>query len=221
METLRLGNWSEPFAPAARGEQEVCRIQALQAGSEEAFNLLIAEYAPAVYRLAYRLLNERADASDTVQEVFLKVFRNIAGFQGHCSLKTWIYRITVNTASNQNRSWRRHREQECPLEAPESEGRQEVRACADDHPNPFESAASHETQEMVQKAMERLKEPWRMILVLREVEGLSYDEMAEILHISVGTVRSRLARARQSLKRELESVMEPAPHGLPVWSPAE
>lgn len=204
--------WSE--------EGEQTRIRELQAGSSEAFDWLIAEYASVVYRLAYRILNDPADASDTVQEVFLKVFRSIGQFRGHCSLKAWIYCITLTTASNQNRWWRRHRAQESPLEIPENGSRQSL-AMPDDAPNPYESLLSRETQELVWKALLRLSESSRTVLILREMEGLPYEEIAEILHLSLGTVKSRLARARQSLREELEAVMEPARGGVPAWSPAE
>ena len=205
----------------ALSEEEWCRIAQLQAGSEEAFDRLVAEYTPPLYRLAYRLLNDPADADDVVQEVFLKAFRSIGQFQGNCPLKAWLYRITVNTVANQNRSWRRHREPERPLDAPETEG-SPLDFLADDHvQNPFQSLLSRETQELVQSALLRLSESSRAILVLREMEGLSYEEVADILQISLGTVKSRLARARQSLKGELETMLEPAPGGVPEWSPAD
>lgn len=200
---------------------ERSRIQALQAGSEEAFDWLIGQYASSVFRLAYRILNDHADAADAVQEVFLKVFRSIGEFQGDSSLKTWIYRIAVNTAANQNRWWRRHKEQECSLDAQTPGGGGTCFIPVDRAQNPFESLLSRETQEIVRKAMGSLAEDFRTVLVLREMESLSYEEIAEILHISLGTVKSRLARARQALKSELESLLEPAPARLPVWTPAE
>jgi len=199
---------------------EKFRVRELQAGSQDAFDWLIVQYSGPVYRLAHRMLSDPADAADAVQEVFLKVFRNIGEFQGESSLKTWIYRIAINTAANQNRWWRRHKEQEFSLDADE-DGERECFTPADHTLNPFESLLSRETQEMVQQAMQRLSESSRTVLVLREMEGLSYDEVAEILHISLGTVKSRLARARQSLKQELESAMEPAPVRLPILHPAE
>ena len=196
-------------------------FRALQAGSEEAFNWLIAQYAPLVYGLAYRLLSDPANAPDAVQEVFLKVFRNIEHFQGDCALKTWLYRIAVNTISNQNRWWRRHREPELPLDSENRGSREASFFSTGNRGNPFESLLSRETQEMVRKAMLRVSAPYRTALVLKEMEGLSYEEMAEVLHVPLGTVKSRLARARRSLKQELESMMEPAPRGAPLWSPAK
>lgn len=200
---------------------ETARIRALQAGSEEAFDWLIAEYTPAVFRLANRILNDHAEAADIVQEVFLKVFRSVREFQGDSTLKTWIYRITVNTAANQNRWWRRHKEQEFSLDAKENGECETYFVPADHARSPFDSLLSLETQQMVRKALDRLPPCSRTVLVLREMEELSYEEIADILHISLGTVKSRLARARLALKCELESMMEQAPASAPVWNPAE
>ncbi|MBI4461038.1 MAG: sigma-70 family RNA polymerase sigma factor [Acidobacteria bacterium] len=211
----------QPNASALSAEEERCWVAQLQAGSEEAFDRLIAEYAPPLYRLAHRLLNDPADADDVVQEAFLKVFRSIDQFQGSCPLKAWLYRVTVNTVANQNRWWRRHREQERPLEAPEPESRPLDFLADTQARSPFQSLLSREMQELVQTALQRLSESSRTVLVLREMEDLSYEEVAEILHVSLGTVKSRLARARQLLKGELEAMMESAPSGVPAWSPAD
>jgi RNA polymerase sigma-70 factor, ECF subfamily len=199
---------------------EKSRIEALRAGSEEAFDWLIGQYAAPVFRLAYRMLDDHADASDAVQEVFLKVFRNIGEFQGDSSLKTWIYRIAVNTAANQKRWWRRHKGQELSIDNTADGESESCFAPVDHAQNPFEALLSREAQEMVRTAMASLPECFRTVLVLREMESLSYDEIAEILHISLGTVKSRLARARHALKSELEVVMESGPAALPAWNPA-
>ena len=212
--------WTES-AFASTNPEEQSRVRELKAGSEEAFDWLIAQYGPPVYRLAHRILHDPADAADAVQDVFLKVFRNIGQFHGESSLKTWIYRITVNTASNQMRWWRRHKERESPLEAPECWKRETLGDPADSSQNPFESLLSRENQEIVWKALGRLAEGSRTVLVLREMENLSYEEIGEILHLSLGTVKSRMARARCALKREVESIMGSAPVSLPVWNTAE
>jgi RNA polymerase sigma-70 factor (ECF subfamily) len=215
LDQLRLtgGGCAEP--------DEQSRIQQLQAGSEEAFYWLVDAYAPLVYRLAYRLLNNPADASDIVQEVFLKVFRSVKHFEGHCSLKTWIYHIAVNTVWNQNRWWRRHRGQEQALEVPDGDFGVEEIDLADDSQNPLRAVLTIESQELVWKALLRLNESQRLILVLREMEDLSYDEVAAILNLTSGTVKSRLARARLSLKQELETLMAPAARPAPAWHLAE
>ncbi|MBI4442108.1 MAG: sigma-70 family RNA polymerase sigma factor [Acidobacteria bacterium] len=196
-------------------------IAELQVGSEEAYNRLIALYAPSVYRVAYRLLNNPADASDTAQEVFLRVFRGIGHFQNNCSLKTWIYRITVNAVSNQNRWWHRHRVNELSLDSPDNSPVAASLRQSDRSWDPLESVLSQETQELVQTALLRLPESARALLILREMEGLSYEEVGDILHVSLGTVKSRLARARLALKTELEALLAPAPGPVPVWSHAD
>jgi len=217
---LGEGTLFEPTSFHSRGEERQ-RVRALQSGSEEAFNELIAEYTPLVYRLSYRLLRDPADAPDALQEVFLKVFRNIEQFQGECSLKTWLYRIAVNTISNQNRWWRRHRGPELPLDSEECISSEDGLLATDNRDNPFETLLCRETQEIVRRAMGRLAAPYRTVLVLKEMEGLDYEEMAAVLHLPMGTVKSRLARARRSLKQELEWMMEPALRGVPQWSPAK
>jgi RNA polymerase sigma-70 factor (ECF subfamily) len=212
---LRLG----PMSAAEAEERR--RVLQLQEGSEEAFQQLIADYSPTVYRLAYRLLNDPADASDVAQEVFLKVFRCIGQFHCDCSLKTWIYHITVNTVWNQNRWWRRHRGPECALEGDQGETAVEARALTTEDASPLQAVLSHEMQEIVQKALLRLDESQRLVLVLREMEDLSYEEVADVLQVSLGTVKSRLARARQALKRELKQMVEPAAGTVPAWNTAE
>lgn len=200
---------------------EQSRIEQLQAGSEEAFDWLINTYAPLVYRLAYRLLNHPADASDIAQEVFLKVFRSVRSFEGHCSLKTWIYHITVNAVWNQNRWWRRHCSRERPLEIPDGDFGAEELVLTDDSQNPLQDVLTLEARQLVWTALHRLSEAQRLILVLREMEELSYEEVAAILNLTAGTVKSRLARARTALKRELEGIMEPVPRPAPLWHLAE
>ena len=206
-------------APGAPDEKS--RVLELQAGSEEAFDWLVSAFAPPVYRLACRLLNNPADASDVVQEVFLKVFRSISHFEGHCALKTWIYHIAVNTVWNQNRWWRRHRERASALQDSAGETGVEELLQADEAASPLAAALTLEAQEMVWKALARLNESHRMILVLREMEDLSYEEVGEILNLSAGTVKSRLARARAALKQELEAMLEPAVRPAPVWHAAK
>ncbi|HWP84742.1 MAG TPA: sigma-70 family RNA polymerase sigma factor [Terriglobia bacterium] len=208
---LRLsgGGFAEP--------DEQSRIRELQAGSEDAFDWLVDHYAPLVYRLSCRLLNNPADSSDVVQEVFLKVFRSVKSFEGHCSLKSWIYHIAVNTIWNQNRWWRRHRQQERCLEAAENGCETQEHEWSDESQNPFRDALSMETHDLVWKALLRLGESQRMILVLREMEDLSYEEVASILGVTPGTVKSRLARARSALKRELERLLEPVARPAAVW----
>lgn len=189
--------------------EEASIVTELRAGSEDAYSWLIAHYHQPVYSLVYRIINDPADAADTTQEVFLKVFRGIHRFNGEASLKTWIYRIAVHEASNQKRWWFRHKRKECSIEAPEGaddEGARNVGLkdiLADDNDSPFDCYAHEEVRARVEAELKEIAEPYRTTLVLRDIEGLSYEEIAEILQVSLGTVKSRLTRGRDALRNRL------------------
>lgn len=192
-------------AIGARAE-EAAVVAELKAGSEDAYAWLIGEFQKPVYGLVYRIVSDPADAADTTQEVFLKVFRGMKHFQGESSLKTWIYRIALHEAANRKRWWFRHRAQETPIEA-DSDGLAGdpgmQNALADPHESPFDTVAHHEVQLRVSEALHKVPEPFRTTLILRDLEGMAYDEIAEILEVSLGTVKSRLTRGRQALKERL------------------
>ena len=184
----------------------------LQAGSEEAFTLLIAQYHAPVYSLVSRLLNDPSDAPDITQDVFIKVFRGIHSFHGDSSLRTWIYRIALREASNQRRWWSRHRGREVTIEAQsdaQSHSASTHRSLclkdtlADQHESPFEAAAHEEVRSRVESELRQLPEPFRTAVVLRDLEGMAYDEIAEILGTQLGTVKSRLVRGRALLRQRL------------------
>lgn len=191
-----------------RGE-EAARVAELKAGCEEAFAWLIAEYSQAVYSLVYRTLDDSSDAADTTQEVFIKVFRGIRGFHGESSLKTWIYRIALHEASNQRRWWFRHRGRETSIE-PEQNAEKHHSALPlrdlleDNGLSPLDCAQASELREMVESELRAVPEPYKTTLILRDVEELSYDEIAEVTGVSLGTVKSRLTRGREGLRRRLE-----------------
>jgi len=188
-------------------------VAELKAGSEDAFSWLIAHYHQPVYSLVYRMVNDPADAADTVQEVFINVFRGIKRFNGQSSLKTWIYRIAVHEASNRRRWWFRHKGKEVTIEA---EAREQDEApglgykdtLQDGHESPFESAMHEEVRTKVEAELAQLNEPYRTTVVLRDIEDLSYEEIAEITSVSLGTVKSRLMRGRQALKKRLEQYVK-------------
>jgi RNA polymerase sigma-70 factor (ECF subfamily) len=191
--------------------EEASIVSELRSGSEEAYSWLIAHYHQPVYSLVYRILNDPADAADTTQEVFLKVFRGINRFNGQASLKTWIYRIALHEASNQRRWWFRHKRKEFSMEgsrdsgSPDSDGRElELReTLADDQDSPFDCYAHEEVRAKVEAELKQVQEPYRTTLILRDIEGLSYEEIAEILQVSLGTVKSRLMRGRDALRKRL------------------
>lgn len=181
----------------------------LKAGSEEAFGWLIGQYHQPVYSLVYRLLDDPSDAADTTQEVFIKVFRGIGGFNADSSLKTWIYRIALHEASNQRRWWFRHRRRETSIE-PSGEncdghstfGLRDL--LTDDAKSPLEFVHDRELRARVEEELKAVGEPYRTTVILRDIEELSYQEIAEAMETSLGTVKSRLMRGREALRRRLE-----------------
>jgi len=182
-------------------------VEELKAGSEMAFSLLIAQYSHSIYSLVARSLRDPSDAADVTQEVFVKVFRNISGFQGEASLRTWIYRIALHEASNQRRWWSRHKKQELTIDAPLENDEGETFCLADalatSDASPYDCAARAEMKERIEAALRTLPEAFRTVVVLREIEGFGYEEIAEILDVNLGTVKSRLTRGRSALREAL------------------
>jgi RNA polymerase sigma-70 factor (ECF subfamily) len=185
--------------------EETALIEELRAGSEEAFAWLIARYHQPIYSLLARTVRDRADAADLTQEVFIKVFRGVGGFHGESSLRTWIYRIALREASNQRRWWARHKQNEIGIEQEisESESGPPVRLkdlLVDPGESPFDAAVQAETRERVERALGEVPEPYRTTLILRDIEGFVYEEVAEMQGVNLGTVKSRLVRGRACLK---------------------
>ena len=184
------------------GGREAALIQRCAAGDEDGCAELVAEHQRMVYQLSLNLLGDHNEALDLSQEVFLRVFRTIHGFRGQSALRTWIYRIVVNQARNRQRWWRRrHRSQQVSL---------------DDHINahgelpapgnggsPDRILGQKQLAERIRTSLERLPFDQRTAIVLREIDGLSYEEIGFSLGIAVGTVKSRLARAREALRAQL------------------
>lgn len=199
--------------------QEAALVEELRAGSEEAFSWLIARYHHPIYSLLARTVHDRADAADLTQEVFVKVFRGVSSFHGESSLRTWIYRIALREASNQRRWWLRHKQQEVPieLEIAESESGVPMRlkdTLVDGSESPFDAAVHEENRARVEAALLQVPEPFRTTLILRDIEGFVYEEVAEIQGVNLGTVKSRLVRGRAFLKTLLlkaESANNSAP----------
>lgn len=192
--------------------EEAALVADLKAGSEEAFGILIAQYHQPLYSLIARSLTDPGDAADITQEVFIKVFRSIRGFHGESSLRTWLYRIALHEASNQRRWWSRHKKQELTIDAPmdrsdSDDGVPLAATLADSGVSPFDHAAQAELRHRVELALRQLPEAFRTVVVLREIEGFSYEEIAEILNVHIGTVKSRLTRGRAALRALLISEM--------------
>lgn len=179
----------------------------LKAGSEAAFAQLIAEYHQPLYSLIARSLRDPADAADITQEVFLKVFRSIRSFHGESSLRTWLYRIALHEASNRRRWWRRHKQQEVTLDTPAENAEDDAPALlstlATHDASPFDLARESELRRELEAALRELPEAFRSVVILREIEGFSYEEIAEVLNLQLGTVKSRLTRGRAMLREVL------------------
>lgn len=188
---------------------ETSIVAELKAGSEEAFAWLIAQYHQPVYSLVYRILDDPSDAADTTQEVFIKVFRGIGRFHADSSLKTWIYRIALHEASNQRRWWFRHKLHETSMEpgfamADETRPPGIKDRLVDAGKSPLENVYDEELRSRVEQELKALAEPYRTTVMLRDIEDLSYEEIAEVMETSLGTVKSRLVRGRDALRRRLE-----------------
>ena len=188
--------------------EEATLVADLKAGSEQAFDLLIAQYSQPVYSMIARSLRDQADAADVTQDVFIKVFRHIGSFHGDASLRTWIYRIALHEVSNQRRWWCRHKKQELTLDAPQENDDGDSFCLGDtlasSTDSPLQCAEQREAREQVAAALRTLPEAFRTVVVLREIEGFGYEEIAELLHVNLGTVKSRLTRGRAALREALK-----------------
>jgi RNA polymerase sigma-70 factor (ECF subfamily) len=215
----RLSNLASAIAVRT---EEAAIVAELQSGSEEAFSWLIAQYSQPIYSLVYRVLDDPSDAADTTQEVFIKIFRGIKSFHSNASLKTWIYRIALHEAFNQRRWWFRHRGRETSIEPVVgkqggSPALKEV--LVDEARSPLQNVFSSELQACVETELKAIAEPYRTTVILRDIEELSYEEIAEVMNVSLGTVKSRLMRGRDAMRKRLQrhlsafGVDVPAGHG--------
>jgi RNA polymerase sigma-70 factor (ECF subfamily) len=204
-----------PDQRTARRSEDEELVKASRAGDGRAYGKLVERYQRRVYALAFGILRQREDAWDVAQEAFVKAYRNLDRFAGQAAFYTWLYRITYNLSLDVLRS--RGRRDTVNLEdngaAVEQAIRDEARP---EDATPNELLQRRETAQMVQTAMEKLSEKHRAIIVLREIEGLSYEEMADVLGISKGTVMSRLFHARKNLQALLRPYLEEDGAGSPV-----
>lgn len=198
---MALGS-ADALAGAAaieRGLVDLCRQ-----GDPQAFSRLVSLHEGMVYNLAARLLGDTEEAKDLSQDVFLQVYRTLGRFEGRSSLRTWIYRIVVNQCRNRQRWWRRRRrDRSCGLDDLSSAEQARVAAASTRREGPHEEMERRERARRVQAALDALSFEHRAVLLLREVEELSCEEVAAALGLPEGTVKSRLSRARESLRRSL------------------
>jgi RNA polymerase sigma-70 factor (ECF subfamily) len=198
---VRVASWSDV------GAREATLVQRCASKDEFACAELVGEHQRMVVQLAVNLLDDREEALDVSQEVFLRVFRTIHRFRGQSSLRTWIYRIAVNQARNRHRFWRRRRRaDQISLEDHVSAHGELV---STRQATPERELAQKELGARLQRALNNLPFDQRTAIVLREIDGLSYDEIAFSLGVAIGTVKSRLTRARQALRLELREDRTP------------
>lgn len=185
-------------------EHEQQWLERAVSGDTEAFSALMARYAGRIYGLCFSLLNNRQDAEDCTQETFLKAFRSISQYQFKSSFYTWLYRIAVNTCLDLQRRARHP----APLSLDETRDGDEhdmPLQVADPGPLPDDTAISHELGELIRYEIASLPDYLRETLILRDIEGFAYAEIAVMLHISEGTVKSRLFRARSQLMKAIRA----------------
>jgi RNA polymerase sigma-70 factor, ECF subfamily len=181
-------------------------VERVQAGEKAAFDLLVRKYQHRVLKLVSRFVSDAAEAEDVAQEAFLKAYRALASFRGDSAFYTWLYRIAINTAKNALVSNRRRPvDFDLDLQDPEQYDRH---ARLKEGDTPEGVLLTEEIRTVVERAMEQLPEDLRTAIVLRELEGLSYEEIAEAMDCPVGTVRSRIFRAREAIDRKLKPLLD-------------
>lgn len=182
-------------------------LERLRRGEAAAYERLVAEHSGDVYALLFRLTSDAEEARDLTQETFLRAFQSINRFRGDASLKTWIYRIAINQARNRWRWWRRRRRDvTVSLDATDDHRERPLAATlpTDSSLSPEQETLARERESQLREALLGLRSSFREAVILRDVEGFSYEEIAATLQISIGTVKSRIARGRLELRRQLE-----------------
>jgi RNA polymerase sigma-70 factor, ECF subfamily len=181
-------------------------VERVQKGDKSAFDLLVLKYQHRVLKLVSRFVSDAAEAQDVAQEAFLKAYRALPSFRGESAFYTWLYRIAINTAKNALVSNRRRPvDFDLDLQDPEQYDRHAKLKEVD---TPEGVLLTEEIRQVVERAMEQLPEDLRTAIVLREIEGLSYEEIAEAMDCPVGTVRSRIFRAREAIDKRLQPLLD-------------
>ena len=183
-------------------------IERLKAGDAAAFDNLVTRYTNDVFGLLFRITEDAEEAGDLTQETFLSVFKAVRNFRGEADLKTWLFRIAINKSRNRFRWWkRRKREETISLDAPFGDGDTPIHeTLSGSQANPEEKILQRERQKALTKALNGLADIFREAVVLCDIEGLSYEEIASVLEINIGTVKSRIARGREELRKKLVDI---------------
>lgn len=192
---------------------EEALIKKCQAGDANAFEQIVGLYQQKIYNIAYRMTGNYHDASDAAQEVFIRIYRSIKTFRGDCSFSTWVYRVTVNVCKDLLKN--RGRFPEEPLNEDPSDESRRTPVEQDGEGNDPESAYENkELGEYLQTLIDKLPSECRMVILLREQAGFSYQEISDILGVSLGTIKSRISRARRTLQEKIIQDMQPFPEIL-------
>ena len=182
-------------------------IEKLKTGDAEAFDMLVTRYTSDIYSLLFRLTQNVEEAQDLTQETFLRALKAVKNFRGEADLKTWLYRIAVNESRNRFRWWkRRNRDKTVSLDAEDATETSPYEKISGSSVNPESETLRRERQTALRDALSRLSVNFREAVVLRDIEGLSYEEVAAALETNVGTVKSRIARGREELRKMLEGL---------------
>ena len=193
---------------SAVSSADIVFIEKLKTGDAAAFDTLVTRYTNDVFGLLFHITQDAEEASDLTQETFLRVFKAIKKFRGEADLKTWLFRIAINQSHNRFRWWkRRKREKTVSMDAPVGESETPLsETFKSGIENPEENILRREREMVLINALQKLPEIFREAVVLCDIEGLSYEEIASVLDINIGTVKSRIARGREELRRKLVDI---------------
>ncbi|MCM8624920.1 RNA polymerase sigma factor RpoE [Accumulibacter sp.] len=191
-------------------ETDQLLVERAQAGDQQAFAVLVSKYQRKVSRLLSRFVRDPAEVEDVAQEAFIKAYRALPAFRGESAFYTWLYRITVNTAKNYLVAQGRRAPTSTDFDAEEAEGFEDATHLRDIN-TPERLLHSRQVGETINAAMDSLPEELRQAIVLREIDGLSYEEIAETMNCPIGTVRSRIFRAREAVAGKLRPLLDTAP----------
>lgn len=198
---IRTPNQAQPIS-----DGQVRYIEKLKSGDAQAFDSLVLTYSHQVFGLLFRMTDNAEDARELTQETFLSALTAIKGFRGESGLKTWLFRIAINHSRNRHRWWKRRRRDVTVSLDDNVDGHERKfhEIIPDVSDNPEESALRHERERVLMSALRELPESFRECVILRDIQGLAYDEIAETLETNVGTVKSRIARGREELRKRLK-----------------
>lgn len=182
-------------------------VERVQRGDKQAFDLLVAKYQRKLGRLISRFIRDPAEAEDVTQDAFIKAYRALPGFRGDSAFYTWLYRIGINTAKNYLLASKRRAPTSTPFDTDDAESFEEA-TLLHEVSTPENELMSKQVVDAVQSSLQQLPEDLRSALTLREVEGLSYEEIASVMNCPIGTVRSRIFRAREAVAENLRPLLE-------------